>query len=110
MVEPSQDGGGTLLMQATYTYDVFNQRIQSQEWTSGTGDGDDPVCASDGNAWADLDGSSAAGHTADLRGSSGPGAGAGQRGRDRSMVFDGSVELCARHDGWKWGGAGDGGV
>ena len=58
MVERSQDGGGTLLMQATYSYDVFNQRVQSQEWTSGTGTVTFRYSLDQGNVWADLDGSS----------------------------------------------------
>src|SRR5262249_13107114 len=57
--ERSQDGGGTLLTRATYLYDVHNQRVQSVEWTQATGTVTTRYALLDGNAWADLDGSSA---------------------------------------------------
>jgi RHS repeat-associated protein len=58
VTERSQDGGGTLLLQATYTYDVFNRRIQEDKWLSGSGSSTTRLgYDSDGTVWADLDGS-----------------------------------------------------
>jgi RHS repeat-associated protein len=58
VTERSTDGGGTLLLQATYTYNVFNRRIQEDKWVSGTGSTTVRLAYfSDGTVWADLDGS-----------------------------------------------------
>src|SRR5438445_11159797 len=37
VTERSTDGGGTLLFQGTYVYDVFNNRIEADEYTNGSG-------------------------------------------------------------------------
>ena len=47
--------GGTLLVQGTYVYDVFNNRIEDDEWTSTAGLSVTRTAFDDqGNGWADL--------------------------------------------------------
>jgi RHS repeat-associated protein len=46
--------GGTLLMQATYTYDVFGQRLEKDVWTSTTGLTVTRFGYDQGNVWVDL--------------------------------------------------------
>ena len=47
--------GGTLLVQGTYVYDVFNNRIEDDEWTSSAGLSVTRTVFDDrGNGWADL--------------------------------------------------------
>jgi YD repeat-containing protein len=55
ITERSTDGGGTLLFVGTYAYDVFGNRIETDEWTSGTGTVTTKTAYDDqGSAWADL--------------------------------------------------------
>ena len=57
-VEDHATDGGTLLVKATYVYDVFNNRIEDDEWTSTSGASTLRTVYDDqGQAWADLDGS-----------------------------------------------------
>ncbi|MBI1917342.1 MAG: hypothetical protein HYS12_21795, partial [Planctomycetes bacterium] len=37
VTERSTDGGGTLLFQGTYVYDVFNNRVEADEYVNGSG-------------------------------------------------------------------------
>src|SRR5215468_7756640 len=37
VTERSTDGGGTLLFQGTYVYDVYNNRVEADEYTNGSG-------------------------------------------------------------------------
>jgi RHS repeat-associated protein len=58
--ERSTDGGGTLLFMGTYAYDVFNNRIQSDEYTNGIGTTTTRFTFLDqGQAFADLDNTNA---------------------------------------------------
>jgi RHS repeat-associated protein len=55
--DQSQDGGGTLLAQATYVYDVFGNRIEKDVYTQQSGITVTSRFAFDGsNAWVQLDG------------------------------------------------------
>ena len=47
----------TLLMQATYVYDAFGQRIEKDVWTSSTGTVVTRFGYDQGNVWVDLNGS-----------------------------------------------------
>ena len=59
-VQERATDGGTLLLQATYTYDVFNRRIQEDKWVSGVGSTTVRLAYdSDGTVFADLNGSNA---------------------------------------------------
>jgi RHS repeat-associated protein len=55
-VQERATDGGTLLVQATYVYDVFNNRIEDDEWTSASGTTTVTKTAFDdqGQVWADL--------------------------------------------------------
>jgi YD repeat-containing protein len=54
-VQERATDGGTLLVQATYVYDVFNNRIEDDEWASGGTTTVTKTAYDDqGNAWADL--------------------------------------------------------
>src|SRR5262245_56023801 len=56
VTERSTDGGGTLLFQATYTYDVFNNRVKAEEYVNGSGTTTTKsVYADEGTVFADLD-------------------------------------------------------
>jgi RHS repeat-associated protein len=48
--------GSTNLMVTTYTYDVFGQRIQQDQWQSGVGTATLRFAWSGGQIWADMDG------------------------------------------------------
>jgi RHS repeat-associated protein len=51
-------GGTTTALQLTYSYDVFDQRIEEDRWTAATGTVTTRTAYDDaGNAWADVDGS-----------------------------------------------------
>src|SRR5262245_24589711 len=56
VTERSTDGGGTLLFQGTYVYDVFNNRVEADEYTnlSGTTTVTKSVYAEQGTLFADL--------------------------------------------------------
>jgi RHS repeat-associated protein len=51
--------GGTLQMQATYTYDVFGNRIETQEYTAAAGQVTTEYVYDGSNAWAKLSGAGA---------------------------------------------------
>jgi YD repeat-containing protein len=54
-VQERATDGGTLLVQATYVYDVFNNRIEDDEWASGGTTTVTKTAYDDqGQAWADL--------------------------------------------------------
>ncbi len=55
VTERSTDGGGTLLFQGTYVYDVFNNRVETDEYTNGSGTTvTKSVYAASGTVFADL--------------------------------------------------------
>jgi RHS repeat-associated protein len=57
-VEERSTDGGTLLLKATYTYDVYNRRVQEDKWLTGSGTTTVRLAYdSDGTVLADLDGS-----------------------------------------------------
>src|SRR5262245_7428280 len=60
VTERSTDGGGTLLFQATYTYDVFNNRVKAEEYVNGSGTTTTKSAYADqGTVFADLDNANA---------------------------------------------------
>src|SRR5262245_44009529 len=60
VTERSTDGGGTLLFQATYTYDVFNNRVKAEEYVNGSGTTTiKSAYADEGTVFADLDNANA---------------------------------------------------